>query len=423
MSDAIGGNGGGGGGGGFDIGQMIGGLFGGGGGADGAQGGGGLQKILDPLGLIPGIAKLFQAGDTGGVSELGSKILKNDVGQFDPEAAPTGAEGPDADPTPTEFVPPKDITEAKKGWGFPIDTTTKPVPLDKDAKTINQNPGATKPPAQMLTTQSAQMQAAQSTKPPAGTTSALQGALQALDPKAAKIEAESRRIADETRAMTAIEADFDGIDTQGLGKGDFKDGRFGLQNLKYVVDDLNYPESLRSAAKYLLDHPELLSRLQAASGQGNGLVTRTVVKDYINTLLTQSQQLVGGANPPGTTTPPAGGKPPATDPGTHPPQTTPPDNHPPTTPPGTSATPHTTTTSLDERMNQMGQSLEEKQNELLDLYNIPDEKLTKDQRGRIQALPIEIQKATHRYQEMHDMISNLMKSFHDMSMNSLRHIG
>lgn len=458
------------------------GAIGGGSGGGNSDPFGSLGKMLDPAGLISGlvggIEKMLKGGDASNISKTGNAVL-NQVGSFEQGGAAGASPGVGQDSAVTQY--PTKGNEGANGWASIGDKATedaKRIAKQKadeirlgqipstaftgaavqsvaaqssvaaaqqssaaraqqsSAATAQQSPAANAPqtstPAAQSSGATAQQTSAATAQVPkasgllAQAAAAMSGTqppeqkTQGPDQKAQTPEQkEEAKKAKDLSVLITVSAEFLAFDTQGWDRGGLSDKKFDKRNLENVAGDANYPPDLREAAKYLLDNPELLRKLQCASGGGTGMVTQSVVDHCIGIMLSEkhtaraSQLIVGGA-PPVTGTPVP---PPVV--GTQPPGSPPVGGTP---NPGTRDQ-HTTAGSLDQRLAQMGQSLEDKQNELIRLYNTPEEKLTPDEKRRILALPVEIQKATHRFQQMHDVVSNLMKTFHDMSMTSIRHLG
>jgi hypothetical protein len=67
----------------------------------------------------------------------------------------------------------------------------------------------------------------------------------------------------------------------------FDPGAFNTDNLRYAAQ--NNPAPLNQAAQYLLDHPDLLAKLQAMSG-GQGQVSKAALSQYIQMMTTPPAQ-------------------------------------------------------------------------------------------------------------------------------------
>ncbi len=402
--------------------------------SDAINGGGGgsdpfamFQQILDPLGLFKGLGggidkMLKQGSDVKDLSEFGKSLLNNDVAQH-----AQSQNGPSAgtDPTTTTYAPPPNQDRAGQGWASEPEAQRGSAP-----NPVRQGPGEATKGGINAAINASLAQNANSTKPE--NSMVVQNAAE-MQAQRQKHEAEMRyqqKLKDEIAAMETeaghmeqILADFQAFDSQGWDKGAFCDSKFDRLNLQNVAKDPNYPEAARKAAQYLLDTPDVLRKLQAASGGGSGMVVSAAIQAHFTTLTVDVAQkkselarAQSGGSPNG-----AGGTSP-TGPGQN-------NGAPPS---GTDFNPGhqnvvqqkpTPESTLDGRLAQMGQSLDDKRDELIRLYNKPESELTEADKRRIKVLPLEIEKASQRYSEMHNLVANLMKSFHDMSMNSIRHIG
>jgi hypothetical protein len=439
-------------------------------------GGGGNFNPLGPIGdlvggLMGGIGKMLQGPDLSSIAEIGKTIL-NKVGSFaDAGAALGGSQTESSQQSAlTEFAPSKDIQKAVQGYGTQAmgdDAADDEPPVqgemaqsssamtvqgssvasDSESPEIGQSSSA----ATAETPSAAQAEAAEIQKEAAknyreqaeklnqaspGTGDLFQTFAAEADQKAAEILATSPQayaasqqkasVAEqkaEFQALSVLAANFNEIE----GNAFQKDGKFDEGNIRWAAEHSSSAQ-VKQAAQYLLDHPQLMTELQLVTGDGQGLVSVQALSAYMVKAMGGSGQ--GGIH----TVDPVGSNGTGTN-GTNGTN-------------GTSGTPGTcdgagpggsggaggahqtgpAAHSLDEKINQMGTSLEDKQARLLELMRLEDEgKLNGPEnqglRDEMRKLPNDIQKTIQRLTELNNLVSNLMKAFHDMSMNSIRHIG
>ncbi|MBS1149402.1 MAG: hypothetical protein H6Q89_1100, partial [Myxococcaceae bacterium] len=318
MSNSIGGSGGGGGG--FDIGGMLGGLIGGIGGKGAAEQNGGagagasqsnpmgmLQGLLDPLGIFPalggGIGKLLKGADPSQISVEGKRI--NELAAFDQNQAGATKVPGDATEPPVEYPPPKDPTKAGAGYGDKIIQQLDQVSQDFVTEQQHQKlSGGVKQESQSMTgkgqRQSSSAAAtagtnqdsqAQTSDPTRSSSSSNAQGIQTIQTPEQETAAAKQQ---ELKAMKTISAHFDAFD-----QNTFKDGLFDQRNIEDVAANGSTAE-VRAAAKYLLDHPDLMLDLQVATGRGHGLLSLDAITARMHTLLGITN-IGGGTDPTGGT--------------------------------------------------------------------------------------------------------------------------
>lgn len=237
-------------------------------GVGGGDGGGGFN-IFDPLGLMPmikdgldGLMNPNGKAGSGDVKELSANVMSaigmgKDIsaafGSSDVPELP-GATKPDAnEPAVTEMQPPSDPTKAGDGY----------------AK--KEEPAST----------SAQATASES---PVSTSQAAT--------KAERVPKE------ELKALETMAVNFQQIQN---GHWLDNDGLANIGNLESYIMDPKNPQHVRDAVRYVLERPELLTHLQGMSGRNDGLVSGEGIAEYLKLRLAEN---ASAAKPPAA--PPSG---------------------------------------------------------------------------------------------------------------------
>lgn len=409
-------------------------IGGGGGGGGGSDPFGMLQQILDPLGLFKGIGggidKLLKGDNAEAVAKL-SQTVTNNVGQY----SQTGALGPDSyqdDPTKTEL---HGSGGEPEGYGDALgadasheaqkaaDLKRQYVQQQKNragsssAMTAAQQGSGPAAAEEGRASSSSSMTGTQAQQgdPRASGASAM---IATVDPYAVTRDVSVSEMTPEEKAiarkhLAAIAANFALLDEQGMMPRDHK---FDAGNLANIVGSADAPAELKEAAHYLLTHRQLLTDLKNASGGGTGLITDGAVAAFVTNLTTggstnanpgqtgapsPGQSNTGGGTPTGGSN--VGGGAPEGNMGIH-------------TVPTKAPKPYPQPKTLDECLANIKASLEHKQQELIDASERGDSPET------IAMAEKELTDMKNRFQQMYELVGNLHKAFHEMSMASIRHI-
>ena len=411
MSDAIGGSGGGGGGGGFDIQGLIGsigGLLGQGkggeqkgGSAEGTQKqGGGLQSMLDPLGLFPMLGALIGQTNKGvNANEItaAGKFENNEIAEF--QKSQKELKAPADNPAKTDYVTKGDLQKIGDGYA-PRDLKDMSVAAQEHAVNAMNNahePGRLSQDSKATavhvdsqgraTSESRQTAAQQENKQDERTTSAQAqtGVVTVQTPEQLKRAAELK---EEKKHLEYILSNY----RTEFETGATKDGNVDAADLRLIASQGFTPEA-RAAAQYLLDRPELMSSLMSASGGGNGLINSSAIKARVDALIGMTQ------NPVIQSTDPVGGPGGPGGPG---------DTN------GTGPATAKPAKTLHEALGNIADDIEKKQTEIAAGGKSPEQTAMMNQ---------ELEKLVMRFQQMYQLLNNLRKSFHDMSMHSIGYIG
>ncbi len=405
MSDPIGGSGGGGGG--FDIqgllgsiGGMVGQAKGGGqqGGTEGAQQqggmGGGLQGMLDPLGLFPMlgglIGQITKGADVTKISDEG-KFTNNEIAAFQQSQNGLLA-APGEDPAQTTYAPPLD--KSKVGDGYAPENL-KEMSLTQqrvaqDAMDKDQKPG------RATSESKATADDASPNKQERVTSSDAQ--VQTVQTEEQKQRAAA--LAEEKKNVEYIYNHFSDFDISWP-----KDGTFDEADLAMIVAQ-GKTQPQKDAALYLLKNPDLMNSLMTATGRGNGLIGLDAIRARNQALMgmvatgIKTTDPVGGAGATGGTGGAGGAGSTGGAGGTG------------RTPPVATKTPKT----LDEALRNISDDMNTKQKDFL---NAKGEGKTPEE---ITIMKQELTSLMQSFQEMYELINNLRKSFHEMSMHSIGHI-
>jgi hypothetical protein len=389
-----------------------------GGGGGGSDPFGQLQQILDPLGLFKGIGggidQILKGGGAEQVKQYQGVALNN-VGQFGGVGAGSGS---GADPTQTTYEP----DAVPTGYGQALDDAANAA-----GKQAAQGRQRQQSDSAMTATHT---EHADQTSERATASSAATATQTSQSDKGARAQSESRMIgnpyeadvdtskdpeaarAEKLRHLKTVAAYFQWFDEQGMSP---HDGKFDRGNLANLIGQANCPPEAKAAAFYLLSHPEVTTELAAASGGGSGLIVNGKVAEYIMRLEgtftaptnPKGQGGAGGVDKHDTG---GGGKPNVgqgnkTDP-TPRSETDEPTNTPP---------PYPNPKSLDETLANVGQSMDDKEADLMKAYKTGNE-------GQIAKAQLAFTKAQQQFQRLFDLIGNLQRTYHEMSMHSIGHI-
>jgi hypothetical protein len=385
---------------------------------DGQQSG--LNKIFDPLGLFPAIKgevdKSMHPDGANGRTDAkagASKLMElygtgKDIAQQFQSSDPGGTTADDStktDPGTTEQSPPSD--QAGAGYAAPDASQSQQSSVQGDSE------------PQPVSDASAMT--AQDANAPVSSTYAAT----AVPPE----------VKEELDAMQTLKNYFSAYkDRDGFDH----DGWADTQNLDTVISRGDQPADLVKAAQWLKEHPEAFELLVGLSGSTNGSFSLDGLDRYMSlreaaALAQQPASASDGKLPTqGSTGSTTGNAPPTSVPGQYLPPNGPPvlgGADPPTNSAGSAPPPSPSTASdisnvprsFDELIQNFDQKLDAMDEHIREL-GMKAANGDKSAEAEMTSLTRQYQGLMELRQEMHTLLSDIMKDFHDMSMHAIGNI-
>jgi hypothetical protein len=250
----------------------------------GDGGGGGGMNFLDPLGLggiVQGlvgglgaeIGKLVNGPDRSKIAELGQTLL-NKVGSYPDAAGQQAQGGTEQQSGPlTDYQPPA-------GDGGEAGYSPERLSPTDDQSDLGADATGGSSDGESVAGQGVQQQRG-------STSSAATASHDSIGPG----EQEAQ---DELDALQTIVAGGDAFDHYGA-MGDQNDGLFNRDSLKNVAKDSNMPEPMRKAAQYLLDHPKLMTQLTIESGRSDGGISLAAIAVHVQAMADGGSRMQGNS--------------------------------------------------------------------------------------------------------------------------------